>query len=685
MKTRFWMLLMAGLLILAGGIASAQDGEEDDNALRGDPRAIAPDFPLDGIDWLNVDAPLTLDDLAGKIVILDFWTYGCINCIHMIPILQQLEEAYPDELVIIGVHSAKFENEGNTENIREIVQRYDLHHPVINDSQYRVWSLYGANAWPTFAVINPIGRVLAVQAGEIPFEPFDNLVGAMVEYFDGTGELDRTPIEFSPEGAGDPNTLLRYPGKVLADVDGNRLFIADSNHHRIVVADLTTYEVLYTIGTGQRGFADGEYDSARFNKPQGMALRDGVLYVADTDNHAIRAVDLTTQTVTTIAGTGERGGFEPYIPNTRPLEVNLRSPWDLEFGEGNLLYIAMAGTHQIWRMDIAINDLLPYVGNGREALINRELATSELAQPSGLYYVDGLLYFADSESSTIRVADIENDSVITVSGVTENSLFDFGDVDGEPGTSRLQHPLGVTGDGESVFITDTYNSRIKLIDAGDITTTLTGTGENAYSNGDFASAQFNEPGGLDYAELNDGRRVLFVADTNNHVIRLIDLDAETVSTINFPNPEVLQIEDAVTLIGGGQDDSRRSVTLDEQMLSAGASDFVLTLILPDGYKINEIAESFIVLTGDETITVEDANTRTPITETELTVPLTLNDGAGTLTGEVTIYFCEDENATLCFIDEFTVDVPITVSDGGDSLITIERELIPPIIVGGGIG
>lgn len=687
MKTRLWLLFLAGLLILTGNIASAQDGsgEEDDNALRGDPRALAPDFPLDGIDWLNVDAPLTMDDLAGKIVVLDFWTYGCINCIHMIPIMQELEEAYPDELVVIGVHSAKFENESDTENIRQIVQRYDLHHPVINDSNYLVWSLYGANAWPTFAVINPIGRILAIQAGEIPFEPFDNLIGAMVEYFDSTGELDRTPLEFSLEGAGDPNTLLRYPGKVLADVDGNRLFIADSNHHRIVVADLTTYEVLYTIGTGQRGFADGDFESARFNKLQGMALRNDVLYVADTDNHAIRAVDLAAQTVTTIAGTGEVGGFTAFIPNTPPLELNLRSPWDLAFGEDDNLYIAMAGTHQVWRMDVDTNEIFPYIGNGREGMVSSSFGESELAQPSGLFYTDGLLYIADSESSTIRMADIAGDSLTTISGVTDDNLFGFGDTDGAAGTSRLQHPLGVTGDGESVYITDTYNSRIKVIDGGDITTTLTGTGENAYSDGDFASAQFNEPGGLDYAELPDGRHVLFVADTNNHVIRLVDLDAETVSTVTFPNPQVLQIEDAVTLIGGAQDDSRRSIVLDEQSVPAGNGEIVLNLTIPDGYKINEIAESFIALTGDDTASIDDANARTRITESEVRIPVTFTEGVGEITGEVTVYFCEDENATLCFIDEFTVDVPVTVGEDGDSSITIERELIPPIIEGGGIG
>ena len=236
----------------------------------GRPDLPAPEFPT-GLDWINVPAPLTMAALRGKIVILDFWTYGCINCIHMIPTLQRLEAKYGDALVIIGVHSAKFANEGSTTSIRQIVQRYGLEHPVINDSDFRVWQAYGINAWPTFVVIDPRGNVLALQAGEIPFEAFDRLLSGMVDYFDSTGELDRTPLELALEGAGQPAGLLAFPGKVLADEAGGRLFIADSNHNRIVVADLDTYEVLDVIGSGAAGLTDGAYDAASFDKPQGMA------------------------------------------------------------------------------------------------------------------------------------------------------------------------------------------------------------------------------------------------------------------------------------------------------------------------------------------------------------------------------------------------------------------------------
>ena len=358
----------------------------------GNPDFPAPDFPTD-LDWVNVAGSLTLDELEGKVVLLDFWTYGCINCLHMIPTLHALEEKYADELVVIGVHSAKFENEGQTENIREIVQRYEVEHPVINDNEFQVWGLYrpfGVNAWPTFALIDPRGNMFAVQSGEIPFEAFDRVVGNMVTYFDTQGEINREAIDkIDPELDYAPPRALNYPGKVLADPDGNRLFIADSVNHRLVITALDTFEVVDVIGTGAQGYVDGDFDTAEFYKPQGMALRDNILYVADTFNHVIRAVDLDARTVETIAGTGVQGRGYPRVEFFPALATDLRSPWDVEFGEGDTLYVAMAGTHQIWEMNLETGQMTFSVGNGREAQFNSTLADSELAQPSGLYFVDG--------------------------------------------------------------------------------------------------------------------------------------------------------------------------------------------------------------------------------------------------------------------------------------------------------
>jgi thiol-disulfide isomerase/thioredoxin len=691
-------LLSAGLAACTSGVNGEQPtaastptqgrseaGGDGENPGDDSPKEIAgtvpaPDFPAD-LDWLNVSAPPAMEDLRGKVVLLDFWTYGCINCMHMFPILERLEDKYADELVVIGVHSAKFANEGETDNIRQIIRRYDLRHPVINDSDFRVWGLYGVRAWPSFAIIDPRGQVYAIDAGEIPFEAFDRIIGGMVAYFDSLGEIDRAPLDLARQGDGDPDTPLLFPGKVLADEAGNRLFIADSNHHRIVVADLTTYEVLDIVGAGRRGLNDGDFEAATFNKPQGMALDGSILYVADTNNHAIRAIDLDTQTVSTIAGTGVRGTTAPRFgePVPEPLtQVNLRSPWDVEMGDDSMLYIAMAGTHQIWSLDLDTNVLRPTVGNGRESLKNGSLRTSELAQPSGLYYADGLLYFADSESSSIRVADFNRDEVRTLAGPLENTLFDFGDVDGAVGKSRLQHPLGVVGAGDGLlYVADTYNSKIKAIDLEtDETTTLFGMGETGgFRDGGVDEAQFDEPGGLDYA---GGR--LYVADTNNHAIRVIDLAANTVSTVTFPNPEALRIAEEVMVVGGNLS-ADPDVVLPEQRVAAGEGEIVMRIALPDGFKINDLIDSTGAFSsnGDAVLVAVEDGTAV-VDAREIRVPVTLVAGSDTLYADLTLYYCQVGEEALCLIENVVFEVPVVVSaDGGGaaSEIVIEHVVVPP--------
>ena len=672
---RLLKLLLLVLLLLPLSVL-AQEGDPVNNPYVGRVDLPAPEFPPD-LDWINVTAPLSIESLRGKIVLLDFWTYGCINCIHMIPTLERLEAQYGNALVVIGVHSAKFENEGETENLRQIVQRYELHHPVINDSGFRVWQTYGVRAWPSFVLIDPRGNVLAMQAGEIPFEAFDRVIGGMAEYFDSVGELNRDPLELALEGANAIGGLLSYPGKVLADEASNRLFIADTNHHRIIVADLTTYEVQAVIGNGARGFTDGAFDAAQFNKPQGLALNGTDLYVADTENHAVRRINLADETVTTVAGTGAQGYTRYTVGEPQPASSTaISSPWDVTFGADNTLYVAMAGVHQIWTLDVANNLITPTIGSGREALVNSTLLESDLAQPSGLFFRDGVLYFADSESSTVRAADTNADQLATLAGTLDNNLFDFGDMDGAAGVSRLQHPLGVTGGAAGdLFVADTYNSTIKRLDPATSTiTTLSGSGSpGGYADGPLDEAEFDEPGGLSLA----GNR-LFVADTNNHAIRVIDLEAGTVVTLAFPNPEALQIADQPTVIGGNHMDDV-VLTLDPQTVAAGDGEIVLRITLPEGYKRNERAMSRVDWNNaDEAIEIAEADRAQVIDGLEIRLPVTLHEGEDVLYGMMRLYYCEAVNESLCLIDQIEIEVPVTVSaDGASGEIVIDRVIVPP--------
>ena len=672
--------LTATVLVLVfafGLVAQAQRSPQE----RYEGQVPAPEFPA-GLDWINVDQPLTIAGLKGKIIIFDFWTYGCINCLHIIPVLEQVEQKYVDEVVVIGVHSAKFDNEGQTENLRQIVQRYGVHHPVVNDNEFQIWRTYGVQAWPTVAIIEPRGNVVIRQSGEIPFEAFDTYLSGMIEYYDGIDEniINRTPLDLALEGAGDPGTPLLFPGKVLADEASNRLFIADSSHNRIVIADLYSREVVDIIGSSARGHNDGAFEIATFDKPQGMALDGDLLYIADVNTHSIRMADLAARTVSTVAGNGVMGrqriAFGVPVPD--PLAVSLRSPWDVEFDDAGLLHIAMAGTHQLYLFDPESGLLYPSVGNGREANLNDvSLALSELAQPSGLYYAgDGKLYFADSESSTIRLADFANDLVTVVAGTTANSLFDYGDIDGELGVNRLQHALGIQGlPNGDLYIADTYNSRIKRIAAGETSTrTAFGLGGlGGYEDGDASVAQFDEPGGLTYA---DG--ILYVADTNNHVIRTIDLEAGIVDTFEFSNPRALIIDpEALTLVGGNTGDSDVTV-YETQNVAVGEGAISLTLNLPEDHKINPLIDSFISFDADpEVVTVADSVT---IAELRIEVPARFAAGAGEVNAELVLYFCETGAAEVCFIDNVTFVVPVAAAaDNEATEIALERNVVAPEI------
>ena len=492
----------------------------------------APEFPAN-FTWLNTDKPLSLRALRGKIVLLDFWTYGCINCMHVLPDLAKLERKYDKDLVVISIHSAKFANENGRQNIRDAMLRYNIAHPVLVDENMKVWDAYAINAWPTFVLVDPTGRIEGSITGEGNYNVLDKTIANMVRHFGAQGQLNGTPVHFVLDAAKVPKTPLSYPGKVLADAATNRLFIADSNHNRIVISDLNG-KVEAVAGSGVAGLHDGAFAAATFHNPQGMALRhapDGglVLYVADTNNHAIRALDLKKRTVTTVAGTGQQADLK--VTSGPALQVALSSPWDLQL-VANTLYIAMAGPHQIWAFDLNSQQLAPYAGAGGEARVDGELRDAVLAQPSGLTTDGKSLFFADSESSSIRAASLPGNgtNVKTLAGGGEpgRNLFQFGDVDGQGEPVRFQHPLGVAYADGTLYVADTYNNKIKTIDptTGRVQTFLGG----AHGDTDGAQPQFYEPGGLSAA----GHK-LYIADTNNHKIKVADLVTKQVSALALRN------------------------------------------------------------------------------------------------------------------------------------------------------
>ena len=489
------------------------------------PAVHAPEFPA-GLTWYNTPQPLSLAGLRGKIVLLDFWTYCCINCHHILADLRYLEEKYAAApFQVIGVHCAKFPNEKVDRHVRHAILRHGISHPVVVDSDFRVWQRYAVRAWPTLAVVDPLGYLLGHLPGEGHRGQIEEYLERALPLYRADGALVEGGAAQYREAAPDAGPLS-YPGKVAADAARGTLWVSDSGHHRLLETR-PDGAVLRVVGRGDAALRDGAARDAAFHEPQGLLVLGDTLFVADTNNHAIRALDLRSGAVTTVAGTGAQSSFGARGGPAGSTALN--SPWDLAHAQG-VLYIAMAGPHQLWRLDLARGEVGLHAGSGREGIVDGPLAGAELAQPSGIAVDGDSLVFADSEVSALRRAALQPaGEVRTIAG---SGLFDFGDVDGPAAQARLQHPLGVLAREGRVFLADTYNHKIKLYDpfAGTIRT-LAGTGVPGLRDGPLAQAQFQEPGGL--AWLGD---CVYVADTNNHALRRMDLARGIVETVPLRLP-----------------------------------------------------------------------------------------------------------------------------------------------------
>ncbi|HJG92280.1 MAG TPA: redoxin domain-containing protein [Brachybacterium massiliense] len=436
---------------------------------------------LRGRGWLNTGGvDLDLEALRGKIVLLDFWTFCCVNCLHVLDELRPLEEKWENELVVVGVHSPKFEFEKDPEALAANIERYEVSHPVIDDPELETWTEYGARAWPTLMVLDTHGRIAGNLSGEGHAANLDRLIEQLVAEGEADGSLRRGPAptvlsERTPQ-------TLRFPSKLTVLPDG-RLVVSDAGQHRLVVFQNDGVTVDATIGTGTRGHADGDEETAQFAEPNGvLALPDQVaaevgydLLVADTTNHRLRGVKVgqdrllrsrTATEVVTVAGTGAQWMQGEPLPRGEgdARSFALSTPWDLTWSHvlGRAV-IAMAGVHQLWTFDPVTGALMVLAGTTQEGLVDGPAVTSWWAQPSGLDELpDGRIVIADSETSAIRVLDPQTMQVSTLVG---EGLFDFGHVDGPASTARLQHPLGVTAlpDGR-IAVSDTYNGAIRIVE-----------------------------------------------------------------------------------------------------------------------------------------------------------------------------------------------------------------------------
>jgi len=499
-KAFFKSLLLASLLLVS--LVSNQIAMAKPH-----PKAI--EFE-EGLPWLNVSRPLTIKDLKGKVVIIDFWTYGCINCIHVLEDFRKLEKKYGNKLVIIGIHTPKFDNEKNIETLRRIVVRYNIEHPIVNDIDSIMARQYGMRAWPTQFLIDPQGKILGRIVGEGNYDLFVENIDMLLKQ--QAADLSDHKLPYRLETKSFAKSLLAAPGKIAVSPDNKMVAISDTLHHRIILTNQQG-KILKYIGGKESGYKNGTAKKARFLSPQGLAFSENGLYVADTGNHSIRYIDLKTGNVKTVAGNGKN---EMHIgKNYKATSIGLRSPWALALKDKQL-YIAMAGIHQIWKFDIAKNIIGRWAGSGAESIDDGDLNQSGFSQPSGLSLINDKLYVADSEDSAVRVIDLREKSVKTLVG---SGLFDFGDKDGKFSKARLQHVLGVASkDPKKVYIADTYNHRLKLLDLKSKQIfSVAGIGKPGKGAGKSTKSALNEPGGI--AFLKDK---ILIADTNNNRIMQYD-------------------------------------------------------------------------------------------------------------------------------------------------------------------
>ncbi|XP_074015167.1 NHL repeat-containing protein 2 isoform X3 [Numenius arquata] len=611
-----------------------------------------------------------------------------------------------DGLVIVGVHSAKFPNEKVLDNIKSAILRYNIVHPVVNDAEATLWHELEVSCWPTLVILGPRGNMLFSLVGEGHREKLFLFTSITLKFYKERGQIKDNSIGIKLYRDSLPPSPLLFPGKVTLDSSGERLVIADTGHHRILVTRKNG-EILHTVGGPNSGRRDGRFSEAAFNSPQGIAIKNNVIYVADTENHLIRKIDLELEMVTTVAGIGIQGVDKE--GGAKGEEQPISSPWDVVFGnsisgtqEDNILWIAMAGTHQVWALmleggklpkgsDLKKGVCLRFAGSGNEENRNNAYPhKAGFAQPSGLSLAPeepwNCLFVADSESSTVRTISLKDGAVKHLVGGERDplNLFAFGDVDGAGINAKLQHPLGVTWDKKRklLYVADSYNHKIKVVDPKmKNCATLAGTGEAGNVIGSsFTQSTFNEPGGLCVEE---NGRLMYVADTNNHQIKVLDLETKILSMLPILNPEACDVPDNLPL----QKDkiknlpklpkSAPNIQLPSLTVAPGQTiQFLLKLTLPPDSKLNEEAPNSWFITAEDNNTwllqgqcpsgeIKDVSCQTVI---PFQLPGSCLSAEALLAVKACLYYCST-GSSACMMKGISFSQPLQIAGTNQGNLT----------------
>lgn len=616
---------------------------------------------LEGRNWLNTGGKqLGLEDLRGKIVILDFWTFCCINCLHVLDELRPLEAKYSDVLVTVGVHSPKFEHEADPVALAAAVERYEIQHPVLDDPELATWQAYTARAWPTLVVIDPEGYIVAHLSGEGHAAGLESLVAELIAEHEAKGTLHRGDGPYVPAEATSGD--LRFPGKAVALPEGTFL-VTDTGHHRLVELEADLRTVRRVIGEGTKGWRDGDAGTARFNEPQGLAVLpaavaetlDYDVIVADTVNHRLRGVNLATGAVTTVAGNGvqrlldaeNQAAEQSTELGTDPLGTSLSSPWDVLWSTAlGKAVVAMAGTHQIFGFDPATGALSILAGTGLEGLLDGDGDAAWFAQSSGLAQdADGAIWVADSETSALRklTFDTSGDrAAVTVETAIGAGLFDFGFRDGDAAEARLQHPLGVAvlPDG-SVAVADTYNGAVRRYDPATRTVSTLARG-------------LAEPSGV-------------LLDTTAEEPLLVVVEANKHQLVRLPVPKEAQ----------SVDEGARQTQRPKTAIEAGPLGLTVRFSAPKGQKLDDRwgdPTQLKISASPEELLVSGGGTAIGLVR-ELVLSDTVSEGVLHITARAAA--CDGEpggeipDHAACHLYQQDWGIPVIVQPGGETELTLD--------------
>jgi thiol-disulfide isomerase/thioredoxin len=584
--------------------------------------SIADRVELPGFDgatgWLNVEHAPTREDLEGRVVLVDFWTSCCINCMQTLPALSQIEARFRGRpFTVVGVHAPKFDGEASSLRLESTLEELGIRHPVAVDSDMAIWRAWGVQAWPTLIVLDARGRGVWADTGEPDVDELEAVVESALADGAERGELAKGPPTFVKPGE-KHDGVLSFPTEVTS-LGGRRIAVSDTGHDRVLVVSADG-AVEAVAGSGSPGFDDGDLAHATFRSPHGIAARGDVLYVADTGNHAVRAIDLAKGRVSTVAGTGMLGdhALRPGAANAK--ETALRSPWDV-LATGETLVVALAGSHQLATLDPVKGEIALLAGTGRENIVDGPLLQAAFAQPSALATDGERIFVADSETSSVRAVDRTTGLVKTLVG---KGLFDFGDADGDAAHARMQHPLGIAFADGALYVDDTYNEKLRRVDpkTGETTTVKVWGG-------------LHQPAGL---AVVDGQ--LLIADS--HASRLVRVpktggDATPVAVLNAgPRVEI---------------DPRDPVEkASSPVRASGPTTVTVSLVPPNGTLLNKDAFVKLAWIEERGLRVKAPTEKVKGSDAQHGIPVevSLETGAsdGSLTGVLEAVLC-DTGKTAC--------------------------------------